>query len=97
MRRDQSKSSCPGYSKNKYRRVTNFILRRKMKSLRNRFAVCALTLGALSGGADAAQIVFEAPVDNWNQEISADFAANRELGRAWIDLQVETTSFGEDP
>jgi len=49
------------------------------------------------GVADAAQtIVFEAPVDNWSQEISADFAANRELGRAWIDVQVESTnSIGE--
>jgi len=60
--------------------------------------MCALAFAALAGGADATQIiVFEAPFDNWNQGISAGFAANRELGRAWIDVQVETKSFGEDP
>lgn len=69
-----------------------------MKSLRNKLTMCALVVASFGGVADAAQvIVFEAPLDNWNQEVSADFAANRELGRAWIDVQVESTAFGEEP
>jgi hypothetical protein len=69
-----------------------------MKSLRNKLAMCALMVVSFVGVADAAQIiVFEAPLDNWHQEISADFATNRELGRAWIDVQVETDPSGEEP
>ena len=70
-----------------------------MKSLRNRLAMCALVVASFAGIADAAQItVFETPLDNWNQEISADFAANRELSRAWIDVYVgSTNSGGEEP
>ncbi len=70
-----------------------------MKSLRNELAMCALAVVSFVGVADAAQIiVFEAPLDNWNEEVSAHFAANRELGRAWIDVQVESTNpIGEEP
>ena len=68
-----------------------------MKSLRNEIAMCALAVVSFVGVADAAIIVFEAPLDNWNQEVSADFAANRELGRAWIDVQVESNALGEEP
>lgn len=69
-----------------------------MKSVRTKLTVCALMIVSFVAAADAAQIVvFEAPLDNWNQEISADFAANRELGRAWIDVQVESTNpIGEE-
>jgi hypothetical protein len=69
-----------------------------MKSLRNELAMGALVVVSFVGVADAAQIiVFEAPLNNWNQQVSADFAANRELGRAWIDVQViETIVCAED-
>jgi hypothetical protein len=68
-----------------------------MRSFRNKLAICALGVVSLAGVADAAQlIVFEAPLDNWRQEVSADFAVNRELGRAWIDVQVESTGPGEE-
>src|SRR6266851_4712745 len=64
-----------------------------MKWLGNKLAMCTLVVTSFVGVADAAQIiVFEAPLNNWNQEISADFAANRELSRAWIDVQVESTN-----
>ena len=57
-----------------------------MKLFTTKFIMCALVVGPLVGVADAAQvIVFEAPLDDWNQKVSADFAANRELGRAWIE------------
>jgi len=60
--------------------------------------MCALVVVSSVGVADAAQvIVFEAPINNWNQEVSADFAAYRELGRAWIDVQVESNnSIGDE-
>ncbi len=68
-----------------------------MKSLRNKIIMCALAVMSLTKVAEAGQItVFEAPLDNWNQEVSAEFAANRELGRAWIDVQVESTNLGEE-
>jgi hypothetical protein len=69
-----------------------------MKLSTNKWIMCALMVVSFGGVADAAQvIVFEAPLDNWKQGVSADFAANRELGRAWIDVQLETESIGEEP
>jgi hypothetical protein len=34
-------------------------------------------------------------MQGWNEEVSADFAVNRELGRAWIDVQLEHPAAGE--
>ena len=66
-----------------------------MKSFGNRLAMCPLMVLSLAGVANAAQvIVFEAPQDIWRQEVSAEFAANRELGRAWVDVQLESTNSG---
>jgi hypothetical protein len=61
--------------------------------------MCALAVTSFVGVADAAQvIVFEAPVDYWDQKISADFTANRDLSRAWIDVYVGSTNYlGEEP
>lgn len=51
--------------------------------------VGALVLGFV-GVANAEQvIVYEAPLDGSNQQISADFAVNRKLGRAWVDVEVQ--------
>ena len=69
-----------------------------MKSFRNKLRICALVLASFGAVADAEEvIVFEAPLQNWRNEVSADFAVNRELGRAWIDVQVESTNQGEEP
>jgi len=69
-----------------------------MKPLRNKLMMCALLVVFLAGAADAAQrIVFEAPLENASQQVSANFAVNRELGRAWIDVQVESPYQGEEP
>ena len=66
-----------------------------MKSVRNKSIMCALAVMSFVGVADASQfIVFEAPLDNWDQQISADFVANRELSRAWIDVHVGSTNSG---
>ena len=64
----------------------------------NKLMMCALLVVPLAGTANAAQqIVFEAPLENRGQEVSANFAVNRELGRAWIEVQVETPYQGEEP
>ncbi len=69
-----------------------------MKSYRNTLTMGALAVGSFLGVANAAPvIVFEAPLDTSHQEVSADFAVNRKLGRAWIDVKVCTESFGEAP
>jgi len=53
---------------------------------------------SLVGVADAAQIVvFEEPINDWNQSVSAEFAVNRKLGRAWIDVKVTTERYTEEP
>ena len=50
------------------------------------------------GVADAAQIVvFAEPINDWNQKVSAEFAVNRKLGRAWIDVKVTTERVTEGP
>ena len=68
-----------------------------MKSLRNRVTIGALVIGSFVGVANASQlIVFEQPINNWNEEVSADFAANRELGRAWVQVELTTRALGEE-
>jgi len=69
-----------------------------MKLLTNKLAICALVVGSFVGVADAVQVIaFEAPLDDWNQGVSANFAANRELGRAWIDVRLEPSNpIGEE-
>jgi hypothetical protein len=69
-----------------------------MKLPRNKLTMCTLVVASFVRVADAAQItVFEGPLENRNQEVSADFAVNRELGRAWIDVYVESPTVGEEP
>ncbi len=51
--------------------------------------VGALVVGFV-GVANAEQaIVYEAPLDESNQQVSANFAVNRQLGRAWVDVAVQ--------
>jgi hypothetical protein len=68
-----------------------------MKLFTSRVAIGALVIGSFVGVANAAQlIVFEQPLNNWREEVSADFAANRELGRAWIEVELTTRALGEE-
>jgi len=68
------------------------------KLLRNKLAICALPIASSAGAAQAAQItVFERPLENWDRDVSAAFAVNRELGRAWIEVQVDPINIGEEP
>jgi hypothetical protein len=69
-----------------------------MKSLTNKLTLCVLVVGCSVGVADAATVlVFEAPLDNWGQDVSADFAVDRELGRAWVDVVLTTNTQGDEP
>src|SRR5258708_30852710 len=66
-----------------------------MKALSN--IVGALVVGFV-GVANAEQgIVYEAPVDESNHQISAEFEVNRELGRAWVDVGVQGGMTGSEP
>lgn len=69
-----------------------------MKLFKHKLVLSALMAVSFVRGADAAQVIaFEAPLDAWNREVSATFAANRELGRAWIDVQLQPTNpIGEE-
>jgi hypothetical protein len=56
----------------------------------------ALVVGFV-GVAHADQvIVYEAPLDS-DQQISASFAVNRKLGRAWVDVVVRSEVGGSEP
>ena len=62
-----------------------------MKSFRRGLAMGVLAVGSFVGVANAEQVlVYKEPLDTSKEEISADFAVNRELGRAWIDVQIES-------
>ena len=68
-----------------------------MESFRNKLIICACALVPFARVAQAAQlVVFEEPLQ-WNQEISAELAVNRELGRAWVDVRVRSTDPGDGP
>jgi hypothetical protein len=49
------------------------------------------------GAASASQVAsFETPLDDSTQIVSAGFAVNRDLGRAWIELQIQSTAYVGD-
>jgi len=58
-----------------------------------------LALGCSVAVAEPAQIiVFEPDLELRGEEISANFSVNRELGRAWIDVQIESmTPIDDEP
>jgi hypothetical protein len=56
----------------------------------------ALVVGFV-GVANAEQVtVYEAPLEDSSQQISADFAVNRKLGRAWVDVEVQPSMSGSE-
>jgi hypothetical protein len=78
----------------KYASVINLLLEEHMKSLRNKLRMCALVAVSFAGVANAAKvIVFEGPLDTSRQQISANFAVNRELERAWVDVAIQSGDF----
>ncbi len=66
-----------------------------MKSLSK--LVGALVVGCV-GVANAEQvIVYETALDGSSEQISASFAVNRQLGRAWVDVEVQPGVSGSEP
>jgi hypothetical protein len=69
-----------------------------MTSVQSKLVGALVGIGAFIGVANAEQvIVYEAPVSDSSQAISADFAVNRKLGRAWVDVQVQPLQTGSEP
>jgi hypothetical protein len=69
-----------------------------MKSLRSNLVGALLGLGTLVGAANAEQVVvYQAALGDSAQALTADFAVNRELGRAWVDVEVQPVSIGSEP
>jgi hypothetical protein len=65
-----------------------------LNTSRNTLTIAALVVGSFVRVANASQIiVFEKPLDASKQQISGEFGVNRELGRAWIDVQIQETSY----
>jgi len=65
-----------------------------LNASRNTLTIAALVVGSFVRVANASQIiVFEKPIDASKQQISAEFGVNRELGRAWIDVQIQETAY----
>ncbi len=69
-----------------------------MKSLRSKVVGALLGVGAFIGVANGEQvIVYQAPLDGSSEAISANFAVNRKLGRAWVDVAVQSGASGSEP
>jgi hypothetical protein len=67
-----------------------------MKSLRSKLVGALVGIGAFIGVANAEQVVvYEAPLGG--STVSAGFAVNRDLGRAWVDVQVQSGPGGSEP
>ncbi|HXQ77867.1 MAG TPA: hypothetical protein VN797_06655 [Gemmatimonadaceae bacterium] len=61
-----------------------------MKSVIGKLVMGMLVTFSFVRLANAAQvIVFEKSLDRPARQLSADFAVNREFGRAWIDVQIQ--------
>src|SRR5260370_27627223 len=86
--------------------LDNYLERRSMRIVRNVlsagvvFTVCGWILPAVSapvapGAAGAVSVtVFEKPL-NLDETLTAHFDADRELGRAWIDVMIEPSDYAE--
>jgi len=69
-----------------------------MKSLRSSLVGALVGVGTFIGVANAEQvIVYEAQLDDSTQAISADFAVNRKLGRALVEVYVQPIQIGSEP
>lgn len=65
-----------------------------MNASRTTLAIAALVVGSFVPVANAAPVVvFERPLDMGDEEISANFGVARELGRAWVDVQLQSTNY----
>jgi len=69
-----------------------------MKSSQSKLVAVLVAVGAFIGVANAEQvIVYEAPLDDSIRVTSAGFAVNRKLGRAWVEVGVQSRASGSEP
>src|SRR5215831_6017758 len=64
-----------------------------MKSLRSKLVGALVGIAGFIGVANAEQVIVYEAVGGSSQLVSASFAVNRELGRAWADVQIQSTDF----
>jgi len=61
-----------------------------MKSLRSKLVGALVGVAGLIGVANGEQVMVYESVGGSSQLVSASFAVNRELGRAWVNVQLQS-------
>src|SRR5215813_15670764 len=61
-----------------------------MKSLRSKLVGALVGVAGFIGVANAEQVIVYEAVGGSSQLVSASFAVNRELGRAWVNVQLQS-------
>jgi len=68
-----------------------------MKSLRSKLVGALVGVAGFIGVANAEQVIVYEAVGGSSQLVSASFAVNRELGRAWVNVQVQSGASSSEP
>ncbi len=68
-----------------------------MKSLRSKLVGALVGVAGFIGVANAEQVIVYEAVGGSSQLVSVSFAVNRELGRAWVDVQVQSGGSSSEP
>src|SRR5215831_16791689 len=68
-----------------------------MKSLRSKLVGALVGVAGVIGVANAEQVIVYEAVGGSSQLVSASFAVKRELGRAWVDVQVQSSASSGEP
>ncbi|HKD40589.1 MAG TPA: hypothetical protein VKB87_09915 [Myxococcaceae bacterium] len=68
-----------------------------MKSLRSKLVGALVGVAGGIGVANAEQVIVYEAVGGSSQLVSASFAVKRELGRAWVDVQVQSSASSGEP
>src|SRR5215471_19075595 len=66
-----------------------------MKSLRSKLIGALVGVAGFIGVANAEQVIVYEAVGGSSQLVSASFAVNRELGRAWVNVQLQSSPSSE--
>jgi len=66
-----------------------------MKSLRSKLVGALVGVAGFIGVANAEQVIVYEAVGGSSQLVSASFAVNRELGRAWVNVQLQSSPSSE--
>src|SRR5262249_57468322 len=68
-----------------------------MKSLRSKLVGALVGVAGGIGVANAEEVIVYEAVGGSSQLVSASFAVKRELGRAWVDVQVQSSASSGEP